>query len=423
MTLLNRALVFDAQSMRFEDWNGHLRVRNTNLTKANVCEYYGFEIKNYQKFGLDPNKMYRFLRAPDALKQAVGSFKERPILYVHKASDADRLDNSKVIGTTGSDPVFDYPYIQSSITIWDGDYINAIKEKKQAELSASYAFLPVMKSGIFEGQPYDGIMTDIFVDHVALVAEGRAGHDVRVADEGKTMSNLNTLGTKLSSALADRLQGQGGIDHATAIAAIAKIISSLNGIDRKNLAQVLLPMLKDCGMAQDCDEQSLNQVVDSALRSANCAEGAGINTVSQRNSAPLANGLSFVGKGMGQAKDNDYSSFSDCAGAFDAASFAKKIENTIRQKTQQAQEARNLVRPLVGDLAPSEEGGEEILRDVLQQLTGTLPPEGMDYAGLTYMIGHLLRQPKDQSSGQVADSAFISKDAYQRLGAARLRTI
>lgn len=85
--LWNRTLTFDAKTMRFEDWNGHLRVKKTNLTKANICEYYGFEIKNHMKYGLEPERKYRFLRSPDALKKAVFSFKERPILYVHKAAE------------------------------------------------------------------------------------------------------------------------------------------------------------------------------------------------------------------------------------------------------------------------------------------------------------------------------------------------
>ena len=40
----------------------------------------------------------------------------------------------------------------------------------------------VMESGIFDGKSYDGRMKNIRGNHVALVREGRAGHDVRVAD-------------------------------------------------------------------------------------------------------------------------------------------------------------------------------------------------------------------------------------------------
>jgi hypothetical protein len=39
-----------------------------------------------------------------------------------------------------------------------------------------------MSGGIFEGKSYDGVMRNIKGNHVALVHEGRAGHDVKVAD-------------------------------------------------------------------------------------------------------------------------------------------------------------------------------------------------------------------------------------------------
>ncbi len=62
-----------------------------------------------------------------------------------------------------------------------------------------------MEKGKFMGEPYDGIMTDIYVDHVALVEQGRAGHDVRVADKRlkRQMSQLNKLGQNLVVVLID----------------------------------------------------------------------------------------------------------------------------------------------------------------------------------------------------------------------------
>jgi hypothetical protein len=39
-----------------------------------------------------------------------------------------------------------------------------------------------MTGGIFDGKSYDGVMRNIKGNHVALVHEGRAGHDVKVAD-------------------------------------------------------------------------------------------------------------------------------------------------------------------------------------------------------------------------------------------------
>jgi hypothetical protein len=39
-----------------------------------------------------------------------------------------------------------------------------------------------MQPGVYEGQHFDGIMTEIRGNHVALVRDGRAGGDVLVAD-------------------------------------------------------------------------------------------------------------------------------------------------------------------------------------------------------------------------------------------------
>lgn len=415
MTLKNRTLVFDAQSMRFEDWNGHLRVHNTNLTKANVCEYYGAEINNHKQYGLDPNKKYRFLRSPDALEKAVGSFKERPILYVHKAADANRLDNSKVIGTTGSDPAFSYPYIQSSITIWDGDYIEAIKNNTQAELSASYAFTPIMDKGEFEGDPYDGIMTEIYVDHVALVAEGRAGPDVRVSDErfNKTMPKLNDTGLELTTALANLL-GKTGVSRSD----VADAVATVSGTRRKNLGKILHAILTSNMTAADCDCVKDDQIDDA------------VNRVMDEDT-------DFVGDeepvDTVSAEDEDASNFdvSDCdrlskknanqrVQAFDAASLERSIEKRLVAKAKQAQEARQLVKPLVGEWAITEDEGEEILRSVLVEITGEAPPASMGYSGLKYAVELVLSH---KSQGRANDSKRMQKGDLQRFGATRLRSI
>ncbi|MDI2091673.1 DUF2213 domain-containing protein [Commensalibacter oyaizuii] len=411
--LLNRALVFDASSMRFEDWNGHLRVRNTNLTKANVCEYYGFEINNHKQYGLNPNKKYRFLRSPEALKKAVGSFKERPILYQHKAADATHLDNSKVIGTTGSDPVFSYPYIQSSITIWDGDYIRAIKDNTQAELSASYAFIPVMDKGIFDGEHYDGVMTEIYVDHVALVAEGRAGPDVRVSDERfkNRMPKLNKMGMQLSAALADHL-GQSGMNHND----VEDAIATISGTRRKYIAKILQALLSRNLGAADCDcikdtqiDETINRVMDEDFDGDYVGDEDPVNTI--------------------YSPDKEDVDVEDCGNeeqslkgvkAFDAAFIERSIEKRIMAKAKQAHEARMLVKPLVGEWAITEDNGEAILRSVLIETTGKSPPSSMNYSGLKYAVDLAISQ---RSSLRVNDSKKTHQSDLQRFGATRLRSI
>jgi hypothetical protein len=69
------------------------------------------------------------------------------------------------------------------MSIWDNSAIAGIESGEQRELSASYKYVADMTPGVTpDGEPYDGVMRDIFGNHEALVPDGRAGPDVLVAD-------------------------------------------------------------------------------------------------------------------------------------------------------------------------------------------------------------------------------------------------
>jgi hypothetical protein len=76
--------------------------------------------------------------------------------------------------------------LTNSLHIQDADAIRRINDGTMREISMGYFYTPVLKHGEFEGEPYDLIMTDIACNHVALVEEGRAGHDVLVKDAALT---------------------------------------------------------------------------------------------------------------------------------------------------------------------------------------------------------------------------------------------
>jgi hypothetical protein len=71
----------------------------------------------------------------------------------------------------------------------------------------SYRYVPVMTKGVFDGVEYDGIMTELQGNHLALVPVGRAGSDVVVADhnpffkEEKPMK-MTKIGAALNAALS-----------------------------------------------------------------------------------------------------------------------------------------------------------------------------------------------------------------------------
>ena len=197
-----RDLVFDLSSARTFDEDGRMHVTKTRISKANACEYWGREIPNWEALKLSPNKIYSMYRHPDALARAADSFARQPLLMGHHDADASNPHKQQTIGAVGSNVAFDGIYLTADIAIWDGAAIAAIQSGKVRELSCAYRYTAVMQPGTApDGTAYDGIMTDIVGSHLALVEEGRAGHDVRVADEQpdhmeKDMENEKVMETQ-----------------------------------------------------------------------------------------------------------------------------------------------------------------------------------------------------------------------------------
>lgn len=181
----DEALAFDRATVREKDQDGRLKVEVSNISKATVNPYVGKEIPGAEQLGLDLDQIYMLLRDPRELAKAVDSFNNLPVLSQHvPVFAADYAEQSKkyVIGATGSDAVFQAPFLRNSLSIWDGSAIAAIESGEAREISCGYHYTPDLTPGIFEGEKYDGIMRDIIGNHVAIVQEGRAGHDVVVAD-------------------------------------------------------------------------------------------------------------------------------------------------------------------------------------------------------------------------------------------------
>ncbi len=176
------AIALDRATVRSVDADGRLHVALTNISKANVCLYYGSEIPDAQALGLKPDMAYRLLRDPKELAAAAPTFNNLPLLSKHVPVSADDHQPELVVGSTGTDARFEAPYLKNSLVVWAQDAIDAIESGEQRELSCAYRYRADMTPGQHQGQPYDGVMRDIRGNHVALVAMGRAGPDVVVGD-------------------------------------------------------------------------------------------------------------------------------------------------------------------------------------------------------------------------------------------------
>lgn len=160
-------------SQRTIDDNEFTRVANCIITSAGVFEYLGREIPNYQSLGLDADQIYKLYRPADEIDKAKDTFRDMPLLDTHLVVYADDIPKSNVIGTLSSDINFDGKDLTCSIVVWDKEAVEQIEAQGKKGLSAGYRYTPVMKSGVYEGQVYDIIMTELSANHVAQVENPR----------------------------------------------------------------------------------------------------------------------------------------------------------------------------------------------------------------------------------------------------------
>ena len=177
----NTMLAYD-RSVRSYDKEGRLHILITPISKANICPYFGREIPGGFKLGLEPDRIYQMFRAPDELAKGAQSSNNIQLLEMHIGVTARDPKKQETVGSTGTDAVFDAPYLKNSLVIWDKAAIDLIESDRKKELSCSYSYVADMTPGTYLGLKYDGIMRDIAFNHVALVKDGRAGADVLVED-------------------------------------------------------------------------------------------------------------------------------------------------------------------------------------------------------------------------------------------------
>jgi hypothetical protein len=179
--MLQDRIALDRASVRAIDQDGHMHIAVAPISKANVCGYYGREIPDGERLGLDPARMYQLLRDPAELEKAAPSFNAKPLLIVHKPQTAQDHDHELTVGSINN-VRWEAPYLKAELVIWDGDAIGAVESGEQRQLSAAYRYDADMTPGEHNGQRYDGRMINIRGNHVAIVSEGRAGPDVVIGD-------------------------------------------------------------------------------------------------------------------------------------------------------------------------------------------------------------------------------------------------
>lgn len=266
---LDRAAV--QESFRTKDNDGHLHVSATPITKATVNPYFGQEIVNWRELGLQPDRVYKLYRDPAELEKAAKSFNGKPLLLGHREIDAAAHHYEGTVGcVTGV--YWDAPYLMAALDVWPGDAIDGIESEEAAELSAAYRYKALMEPGVSpDGESFDGRMTAIDGNHVALVPRGRAGRDVVVRDaalwdfsKGFTMKAKPTLAAaQTQGALAVYLKPKMAKDASIDLAPIVAGVTAKNF--KTQVPAIVLGVMRATKgkLAQDADIEDVAEVIEA----------------------------------------------------------------------------------------------------------------------------------------------------------------
>ncbi len=308
MTVMNgRALAFDRASVRTYDQEGRLHVAITHISKANVCPYRGDEIPGYEQLGLTAGRVYQLYRDPEELAKAAPTANNIQLLNDHVPVSVEAPQKKHVVGSTGTDARFEAPYLDNSLVIWDADAIRGIEGGEQRELSCAYRYTPDMTPGEADGVHYDGVMRDIKFNHVALVAEGRAGSDVLVGDqkEQQNMTKLSRKATVAKGALMAHLRPLLAQDHRIDVSPVLRGVTTSNWAARKpGIAKAMAKASRNRNhFAQDADLKALLQLLDGLDGEENEPDGdVGVDAESEAETPKIEQ---IAKKGEGEEVDSE----------------------------------------------------------------------------------------------------------------------
>lgn len=439
------------KSVRRIDQDGRLHVAVANISKANVCPYMGSEIPDAEALGLKPDAIYQLLRDPVELAKAAETFNNQPLLSIHRPHSAQDHNPDLVVGSTGTDAVFNDPYLQCSLVVWDPVAIAGIESNEQRELSCAYYYQADMTPGEFNGVRYDGVMRNIRANHVALVEAGRAGSDVMVGDSAppkppkekpamvaKSAVALSRKALLASGALRAYLQPKLAADAKLDLAPVLKTVTAKNWKASKPKIKAALDAAVKGKLAADADLEDvielldqLDDVTDEVADVIETADPANTDPVAEDDDAEMIARLREVLKAKGMsdedvnavvaalnpevkadpaepaAQDKDEPEAGkkpeitraamDAAIAAASAKAARDAERNTIARLRGIAEAERAVRPHIGELAVAQDSADAVYKLALD--AADVDTVGVPPAAYSAMV-KMLRKPSDAAASR-----------------------
>lgn len=361
---------FDRGTVRSIDADGRMHVAISNLSKATVNPYYGHEIPNAEVLGLDPDTVYQLLRDPVELEKAAPTFNNLQLLSAHVPVSAADPQKDIVVGSTGTDAAFHAPFLTNSLVVWDAESIKGIESRDQCELSCAYRYVADMTPGTYEGAAYDGRMTSIQGNHVALVQTGRAGPDVVVGD---SQLKKESMKTKVPSIKA-------GVAKGALIAALTPLLAK--DADLAGLVELIDALAPDVDpVAEPVADASPVEAILAMLKGKISDED--LAAVSEKLNAlklaaddldPVEPKPALDVEPKPEPKDDDKKDEGISKKAMDAAislataATAKATEAAVIDRLRGVTEATEVVAPYVGKLAIACDSAEGVYKAALDTM-------------------------------------------------------
>jgi hypothetical protein len=177
--------------------NGWVESRGVPITKEGVFEYPGYKIHK----DLIKTKLYKVYRPASALQEeeCIESFKLLPVTEDHFGMVGTResirndtradVGQAGVQGTTGEEIYFTDGFLNANVKPYTQKMYDSLENGKK-QLSIGYTCKYTPYNGIFNGESYEFIQTDIRGNHVAYLYGGRSGPEIAMdSSEGHEIGN------------------------------------------------------------------------------------------------------------------------------------------------------------------------------------------------------------------------------------------
>ncbi|WP_211561028.1 DUF2213 domain-containing protein [Gluconobacter sp. Dm-62] len=383
------------RSVRRIDADGHLHVERCVLSAAVVSPYYGREINGAERLGLDPDTIYWMYRDADALREAASSMNGKPLIEIHQPVSAEDHPREITVGSVNN-ATFQAPDLIGELSIWDGDAIKRIQDGSKRCVSAGYAYETVPETGEINGQRYTLKMVNIRFNHLALVEEPR----VKTAIIGDSAPPNITKETSMAA--------HKPMSAAAKVAAALKSGRLAMDASEEDVKKCMDEdeTEDDKKKAEDESEEERERDDEEGGRKANeVLEG-------ERREEKKAGDKKArdADKDDEQADDEDDEKKDDKKG-MDAASVSRLIEAAVskeRRRSKLAQDAREAVRPLVGDVIGMDSAGD-IYRYALKQ-TGH-DAAGVHDSALPALVSMAINAKRPERPARLAADSAIDSDS------------